>query len=80
MAGEETQKLEFSNFEPVLRSLGGHLNWFLHEYNTLSLLNLKKHYLDSPEIKVKIFRRLILPNSRFLNFFSYNHIKILKLT
>jgi hypothetical protein len=76
MAGEETQKLEFSNFEPVLRSLGGHLNWFLHEYNTLSLLNLKKHYLDSPEIKVKIFRRLILPNSRFLKFTNFNHIKI----
>lgn len=55
MAGEETQKLEYANFEPVLRSLGGHTNWFLHEYNTQTLLNLRKHYLDSAEIKVTIF-------------------------
>lgn len=54
MSGEETQKLEFANFEPVLRSLGGNINWFLHEYNTDTLLNLRKHYLDSPEIKVKM--------------------------
>jgi len=52
MASGETQKLEISNFEPVLRSLGGHMNWFLPEYSTRFLLNFKNQYLDSPQIKV----------------------------
>jgi len=55
MSSIDTQKLELANFDPVLRSLGGHMNWFLSEYNTQSLLNLKKHYLDSPNINVKFF-------------------------
>ena len=52
LANDDTKVIELSNLEPVLRSLGGHLNWFVQEYSTQSLKNLKKHYLDSPEVKV----------------------------
>jgi len=53
MASNDTKNLDFANFDPVLRSLGGHINWFTSEYNTKSLLNIKKDFLDSPNIKVK---------------------------
>ena len=52
LGSEGNRTIDFQNFEPVIRSLGGHMNWFVKEYNTSSLLQYKNSHLESAEIKV----------------------------
>ena len=52
LSSEGNRTSDFQNFEPIIRNLGGHMNWFLKEYSTANLIQVKNSNLESAEIKV----------------------------
>jgi hypothetical protein len=52
LSSQGNRTVDFHNFEPIIRNLGGHMNWFTKEYSTASLVQFKNSNLDSANIKV----------------------------
>jgi hypothetical protein len=57
LSSQGNRTVDFQNFEPIIRNLGGHMNWFVKEYSTANLIHFKNSNLDSPNIKVKLFEK-----------------------
>lgn len=55
LTSEQNLRKDIQNFEPIIRNLGVHMNWFLKEFSTANLIQFKNSNLESSEVKVKIF-------------------------